>query len=327
MTLFSEIYSCYYQIIYRMIHAASPMTKQQMQQIIEKYGYAETGIYLLPKLLDDKLRLGTWEETEYSFFMNPDLEIPLSTLQKSWLRSILFDPRIRLFLSEQETALLEHSLQDVSPLFQWKDFYYYDAFLDGDDYSSPKYQKNFRLLLQAIHRHQYIDLSFLSGKQKRVHYHFLPCKLEYSVKNDCFRLLALEARGHSHWHMFTINLARIEELQLLDRFADPDHLPNIDAYIRKSYHNEPVTLLIHNERNALERTMLQFANYQKNTTRLSQDWYQCEIYYNKSNETELLIEVLSFGPLVKVTGNEHFLSLLKKRLLQQKNIAKEFRLE
>lgn len=324
MTLFSEIYSCYYQIIYRMIHTASPMTKQQMQQIIEKYGYAETGIYLLPKLLDNNLRLGTWKEGEYSFFMEPDLEVPLSTLQKSWLRTILSDPRIRLFFTEQEVKLLDQSLQDVSPLFQWKDFYYYDAFLDGDDYASLEYQKNFRLLLLAVHKHQYIDLSFLSGKQKRVHYHFLPCKLEYSVKNDCFRLLALEARGHSQYHMFTINLARIEELHLLDRFADPEHLPDIDDYIRKSYHNEPVTLLIHNERNALERTMLQFANYQKNTTRLSQDWYQCEIYYNKSNETELLIEVLSFGPLVKVTGNEHFLNLLKKRLQQQKNIAKRF---
>ena len=62
MILFSEIYSCYYQIIYRMIHTASPMTKQQMQQIIEKYGYAETGIYLLPKLLDNNLRLGTWNQ-------------------------------------------------------------------------------------------------------------------------------------------------------------------------------------------------------------------------------------------------------------------------
>ncbi len=327
MTLFSEIYSCYYQIIYRMIHSANPMTRQQMQQTIHQYGYAETGIYLLPKLLDGSLPLGTWKEGQYSFFMDPNLPIPLSNLQKSWLRTLLSDPRIRLFFSTQEVELLEHALQDVSPLFQWNDFYYYDAFQDGDDYSSLEYQKNFRLLLHAIHRHQYIDLSFLSGKQKRVHYHFLPCRLEYSMKNDCFRLLALEARGRSQYHMFTINLARIETLQLLDRFADPDNLPDIDVYIRNSYHEEPVTLLIHNERNALERTMLQFANYQKNTTKRPDGSYECEIFYNKSNETELLIEVLSFGPLVKVIGNQHFLHLLKKRLWQQKNIANRFQKE
>lgn len=318
MNLFSEIYSCYYQIIYRMIHTASPLTRQQMQQIIQQYGYAETGIFLLPKLLDGSLPLGHWNGKQYTFYPDPELQIPLSTLQKSWLRAILSDPRICLFLSEQESKKLEEALGECSPLFSWNDFYYYDAFLDGDDYSSPTYQRNFRLLLDAIHCHQYIDLSFLSGKKKRVHYHFLPCKLEYSVKNDCFRLLALEARGHSQYHMYTINLARIEELQLLDHFADPEHLPDIDTYIRKSYHTEPITLQIRNERNALERTMLQFANYQKNTKKLSKHLYQCEIFYNKSNETELLIEVLSFGPMIKVTGNDHFLHLLKERLKQQK---------
>lgn len=318
MNLFSELYSCYYQIIYRMIRTASPLTKSQMQKIIQQYGYAETGIFLLPKLLDGSLPLGHWDGEQYTFYPDPELQIPLSTLQKSWLRAILSDPRIRLFLSEQETKKLEAALGDCSPLFSRKDFYYYDAFLDGDPYSSPAYQRNFRLLLDAIHCHQYIDLSFLSGKKNRVHYHFLPCKLEYSVKNDCFRLLALEARGHSHYHMYTINLARIEELRLLDRFADPEHLPEIDTYLRKSYHTEPVTLEIRNERNALERTMLQFANYQKNTSKLSDQLYQCEIFYNKSNETELLIEVLSFGPMIKVTGNDHFLHLLKERLIQQK---------
>ena len=61
-------------------------------------------------------------------------------------------------------------------------------------------------------------------------------------------------------------------------------------------YNEPVTLHIVNRRNALERAMLHFANYEKNTTKIDEDAYECLIYYNQSMETELLIEVLSFGP-------------------------------
>lgn len=318
MTLFSEIYSCYYQILYKMLQSGDSLTKPQMNRIIQKYGYAETGLYLLPQLLDGGLPLGTWEQAQYSFFLDPELKIPLSNLQKSWLQTLLQDPRIRLFLSRHEIESLEEMLADIPPLYQRDDFYYYDAFQDGDDYASVTYRKHFRILLTAIHTHQYVDISFLSGKHHRVHYHFLPCKLEYSVKNDCFRLLALEARGRSKYRMFTINLGRIEEIALLNRFADPDNLPDIDTYIRKSYHNEPVTLLIRNERNAMERTMLQFANYQKNTTKLSEKQYQCEIFYNKANETELLIEVLSFGPLVQVIGNQHFLHLLRDRLRNQR---------
>ena len=66
--------------------------------------------------------------------------------------------------------------------------------------------------------------------------------------------------------------------------------------------------------------MLQFANYEKNTRKIDDNTYECLIYYNKSTETELLIEILSFGPMIKVVGNEMFLSLIKKRLKRQKTI-------
>ena len=79
-------------------------------------------------------------------------------------------------------------------------------------------------------------------------------------------------------------------------------------------------ILINNRRNALERAMLQFANYEKNTRKIDDNTYECLIYYNKSTETELLIEILSFGPMIKVVGNEMFLSLIKKRLKRQKTI-------
>ena len=85
----------------------------------------------------------------------------------------------------------------------------------------------------------------------------------------------------------------------------------------ESYYKEPVRLLIKDKRNALERTMLQFANYEKNTTKIDNDTYECCIYYNKNVETELLIEILSFGPVLQVTGNEYFLAQLKQRLKKQ----------
>ena len=63
--------------------------------------------------------------------------------------------------------------------------------------------------------------------------------------------------------------------------------------------------------------MLQFANYEKSTRKLDEDTYECLIYYNKDNEIELLIEILSFGPMIKVVGNETFLRQIKERLKRQ----------
>lgn len=64
--------------------------------------------------------------------------------------------------------------------------------------------------------------------------------------------------------------------------------------------------------------MLQFANYEKNTKKIDENTYECLIYYNKKNETELLIEVLSFGPMIEVLGNKPFLQQIKQRLQKQK---------
>ena len=64
--------------------------------------------------------------------------------------------------------------------------------------------------------------------------------------------------------------------------------------------------------------MLHFANYEKNTAKIDDDTYECLIYYNQSMETELLIEVLSFGPMLTVIGNERFLKSLRARLKKQK---------
>ena len=87
--------------------------------------------------------------------------------------------------------------------------------------------------------------------------------------------------------------------------------------IQRSYYKEPLKLRIVNKRNALERAMLHFANYEKNTTKIDEDTYECVIYYNRNMETELLIEVMSFGPMLTVLENERFLNSLKARLQRQ----------
>ena len=67
--------------------------------------------------------------------------------------------------------------------------------------------------------------------------------------------------------------------------------------------------------------MLHFANYEKNTVKIDDNTYECLIYYNQNMETELLIEVLSFGPMLTVIGNERFLGSLKKRLEKQRALC------
>ena len=64
--------------------------------------------------------------------------------------------------------------------------------------------------------------------------------------------------------------------------------------------------------------MLHFAHYEKRTEydEEKEKWL-CSIYYDREDETELLIDVLSFGPVVRVLGPEDFLRQVRERVKRQ----------
>jgi len=80
-----------------------------------------------------------------------------------------------------------------------------------------------------------------------------------------------------------------------------------------------VELEVIDERKALERALLHFAHFKKQAERIEGDKYKVTVTYDGDDETEILIRILSFGPMVKVTGPDHFLNLIKDRLKKQKS--------
>ena len=80
-----------------------------------------------------------------------------------------------------------------------------------------------------------------------------------------------------------------------------------------------VEIEVTDERNALERVLMHFAHFEKEAERMDQNHYRIAITYEKEDETEIVIRMLSFGPMVKVTSPSHFIELVKERLIQQKS--------
>lgn len=71
---------------------------------------------------------------------------------------------------------------------------------------------------------------------------------------------------------------------------------------------------------ALERAMLHFSDFKKITEKIEERKYKMEIYYEAIDETEVLIRVLSFGPMLRVIYPKRFISLIKERLKKQKKL-------
>lgn len=319
MELFDKIYSCYYQVVKKILEEAGkrPLTEQQMEELIRKYGFRESTLTILPRLTGGDWALTKRERDKtYSSALSHLPPLPLTELQKRWLKALLSDRRIRLFLSDEEMVRAEEMLTGIQPLYLQEDFHYYDRYGDGDDYDSLQYQENFRLILSSLEENQALFIAYEGKKGEHVTYETLPCRLQYSSKDDKFRLLSLQYSHGGFNRELILNLARVRACHRSKRKVNNGRRSGRFRNEQKA--QEPVLIEISGERNSLERCMLHFAKYEKHTEYDNErKCYLCSIYYHQADETELLIDILSFGPVIRVLGPEPFLSLVRARVRKQ----------
>ena len=125
-------------------------------------------------------------------------KLPLTLLEKRWLKAILLDPRLRLFDCELK------GLEEVEPLFLPDDIHIFDKYADGDSYDNEKYIQNFRTIMDAIAARCPLRIDVENRRGMLTHIKALPEYMEYSEKDDKFRLITSGCR-----YGRTINLARI----------------------------------------------------------------------------------------------------------------------
>ena len=305
--IFSEAYGTYYNIVADILGKAASdgLTLEQLKRIVYKEGYEESGLELLPALTDARWLLLT---KALKSPLNHKPSMPLTLLQKQWLKALLLDERVRLFFTDEELANEEKALEDVEPLYRPEQFVFFDRFVDGDDYKSARYRENFRQILQAIKDHTAIDASYRTNKDNVIVWtNLVPMTLEYSAKDDKFRLQGMV--GHKQ---VTLNLAKIITVELGGPWEE--ELP------QAALPQEKLVLELVDERHTMMRALMHFSDLAKETEKLDETHYLLTVFYDKNDETEMVYRVLSFGPTMKVRESEGFVELLKERLKEQLGI-------
>jgi len=163
----------------------------------------------------------------------------------------------------------------------------------------------FQRILTAIREKRRLRLRFLGRNNVPHVWRCIPYKLEYSPKDDKFRLITGNKRVP-----LAINLARITDCDLLEPVTEEEYRP-------KAMRKRELVLELTDERKALERCLFHFSHLEKETERLDDTHYRLTLRYEKDNETELLIRVLSFGHVLKVISPASFREKLKNRLQKQ----------
>ena len=299
--IFSELYSAYYQAVATILKEACthPVQVSELRKIIDQIAFGESVLNIEPALLEERWQLIRQDGTTP---IQHAPSMPLTTLQKRWLKSIFLDPRIRLFYDNPP------DYPDVNPLFTADDIRVFDKYLDGDPFEDADYIRNFRMILDAIKTRTPLNIDSMNRKGNTVRCTLMPEYLEYSEKDDKIRLIGSGCRYGG-----IINLARIVQCTPSARKFKykPDKEIQID--------HRTVELEVIDHRNALERVLMHFAHFEKQAEKIDQNRYKVLITYDNDDETEILIRILSFGPMVKVVAPKHFVDLIKERLIQQKS--------
>lgn len=302
--LFREWYGAYYNTMAELLSIAvkRPLRPGEMQKIVEKNAFAESMISIPQAIKNEDWQLLYRDGTTP---IKQEPSIPLTTLQKQWINAVALDPRMKLFGEEIATY------PEAEPLFLPGDYYVFDRYGDGDDYEDEKYIAHFRLILDAIRNKYPLMIRTKNRRGELITNLIRPKYLEYSEKDDKFRVVGAGGRFGS-----TINLSRI-----LHCMAYEDTYHRITGKMNLSKPKK-VVLELTDQRHALERVLFHFAHFQKEAERLEKDKYRITVFYDSEDETELVIRILSFGPLVKVMAPSQFVNLIKERLQKQQRVQR-----
>lgn len=103
--LFSELYGAYYNTVACIINKAisHPIKSTQIEEIIKEYAFSDSSLEI-----SQAIRKQNWKvlRSDGTTPIKNAPTMPLTILEKRWLKAIKNDPRIRLFLDEPSEFVL-----------------------------------------------------------------------------------------------------------------------------------------------------------------------------------------------------------------------------
>lgn len=322
--MYNEIYGTYYYMMQQILNKAGDgsITINDINHIVDKHGFAESNLYFTPQVIAQDgsgYNLLSKRQSGYQSILNDNPYVPITYQQKRLIKVMLGDQRVRLFISEKELKRLEFLLMDIPPLYDLNDIVIKETAYDGDPYDDTAYKERFGIVLQAIKKNKMLKIVFNTSRGYRKTVTVAPYKIEYSVRDDKFRLCGVSLHNHHMSRYIKLNIARMIQIIQLDSHVDVD----FEYFISQKYLKEPIVIEVSDLRNGFERIFIGLSNY-KRTSVYNDQTHKClmKIHCMDDDVQELLIVIMSFGPAVKVIGPPEFKEKYQERIRRQMQMFK-----
>lgn len=326
--IFNESHSAYYYVISDAFaelckkkddeYVTSEELEAVIKQSIRKYQYmigaqteailTEEDAFKIMLAIHDLLteKKGTFR-TKYVCGKNLNFYrdiVPLSELERRWLRTVLDDSRIGAFLSEQEIHAVRAELlkfdRSLLPLSVDK-IYCYDSCLFPEK-DSTRENEVLPILLKCIRRCCSVDIEYQPQRRDIVRGTYNPVMIEFSKKDNRFRGFF---QSHQDGKVYEMNISQIISAQpgeeRFDRTAAMKVFTDFQNINVKS-----VEIAFMNVRNMADRILTELSPWSKRCVfDQAAGLYRLTLFYKKQDETELVIRMLGYGADIYFTDKNH----------------------
>lgn len=300
--IFDEYYGRYYHVAESVLKNAinKGLTPREVRSLILENGFEGTALSIDKDFVKNWKMLTRDEKGLYHSVVKSVPGLSPTELEYRWLKSIGQDDKFGLFSDGPACDKNSESLYDRDMLV------YFDRPERADDFKNERYISNFRCILSAIGKKRMLEIEY-EGKdgQNSNTITALPLKLDYSLKDDRFRLVVYRRHAYNYLLLSKIIGCRLGQ----DATGRDIDIGLID--------DSELIFTLFDEYNALERIMLQLADYKKEVYRLNNGNYEVKLYYNKGDEGQLVGRLLSFGPYVKVISPDSVVKQIAQKVSEQ----------
>ena len=310
--LFNPLYSTYYLAIRNIFETyitnkKEPLPNETITKIIKKSAYIEAPGELADLIFNDSETTTIFNNSQNTISspINHIPSFPLTTIELRFLASILQDKRVKMFMSTKVIEELQESLKDVTPLWQTDDIKYFDQNKDGDDFGNKNYVMVFKTILDALNQKKFVHLIY---GQKNNSDRFTPTHLDYSQKDNTFRLFVKELK-------YPINLENIKSIEITEEKPEKEKKSTVYETLKVEIYDDT------SRKYHFNRAIRTFSYFKKSCKKTEKEnTYELSVDYDKSDESEIVIKILMFGPNMKVLEPIDVANAVQQRVKKQKEL-------
>jgi len=294
------------------------VSPKEINDMVEKYGIPSE-FNLSQSLMNQNepynlYLLGKGPKGDYHLFINSCIPVQPYGIEKQWLKHIIKNPKIKLFLEDETIAKIENLLADTDDIISG-DTMVINRLCRQLDIIDEGLRHNFRLIAKAIAEDKGIEYSYITkNKTLLKNRRSIPFKLEYSMKEDQFYLISYSLDDNRPIKSLITGFRDIKLVELKDE--QKISREDIEKSIEKKKASQPIVIKINNINNALERALFQFSCFEREVNYDTEDEniYYLSIFYYEFEKEEVLSRIFSLGRHAVIISPEEIKSEMIERL-------------